>query len=366
MPKALLMTGASGFVGANAINFVLRNGGYGVTIATDVREPEPGHPLFLKPSSELTTLKFILVDITNPRDIEKLKLELKWLSSRDYEIVIWHMGGVFNYSASRKTLYDVNVLGTRNLLEMLVQLGFTFPYLEMRFVFWSGGVRYGDFNHPQGKLPATEEYPGYPNNDYGWTKKEAEDWIMHFHREFGLPVTIMRLGAIYGPYNRYSMGSAIILQAKGQLEPVIVGNGNNRTAMIHAEDVVRVANFLGGCPEADGEVYNVVDKTPITLGEQAMFLGSHLRNTPFKHFRMPKQVFQFLIWLTKRKSKFLKAETIIDPGFGEIILLNAWMSNEKLMELARKYGVENTLLKYPRTLDGLRQTICWFKEEGWI
>ena len=247
--------------------------------------------------------------------------------------------------------------------------------LFKRFVFWSGGVAYGDFNHPLGTLPATETYPTVPANDYGWSKLEAEEWAMHFHENSGISVTIMRLGAIYGPYSRYGMGAAIILQAKGQLEPVIVGSGNNKTAMIHAEDVARVAHFLGNCRDANGEVYNVVDDTSPTLAEQAICIGREVGNEPFHNFRMPVRVFRFLIWLTRSMSKWLESEVIIDPGLGEIILLNSWMSKVKLMKLAEENaelikelfpGEEGYLLKHPNTLDGLKQTIGWFREEGWL
>lgn len=366
MPKLLVITGASGFMGWHASRFALSTNHYDKILATDIRRPPNDHPLytFRNPPNSKSRLCFIETDITDKEGVENIKL---WLSAHpDYEVYIWHLGGLFNYSAARELLYKVNVTGTRNLLEAAHALNKSGTTVK-RFIFWSGGVVYGDFNHPEGQLPATENYPTKPQNDYGWSKLEAENWCLHYYENFGLPITIMRLAAVYGPYSRYGMGAAITLNASGQLEPVIVGSGRNKTAMIHAEDVMRIAHFLGNQPEANGEIYNVVDETPYTLAEQARFLGHHLNNEPFKRFRMPQWVFKLLIKMVEKKVERLGAIPIVDPGLGEMILLNSWMSNAKLMKLAqKKLGPYDALFRYPNTLIGLKQTIDWFREEGWI
>ena len=285
MPHALLITGASGFVGSHAVKYALNNFFYDNIIATDLRKGN-GASLY----SNDTEFQFLQPDFTSPDGLAKIRSAMENL--RDYKFVIWHIGGLFNYSASASLLYKVNVIGTRNLMTMLQESKFDIQ----RFIFWSGGVVYGDFNHPDGKLPASEEYPIKPQDDYGWSKKSAEDWILFYNRTFHLPTTIMRLGAIYGPNSRYGMACAILLNASGQLAPLLVGDKENMAGLIHAEDVVRVADFLSWAEEANGEIYNVVDNSR-SVSEVAKFIGEQVHNKPFGGFRLPAWVLKTLIKL---------------------------------------------------------------------
>ncbi|MDA2936518.1 NAD(P)-dependent oxidoreductase [Patescibacteria group bacterium AH-259-L05] len=359
MSKTLVITGASGFVGSHALDFALTNelSSYGYVIATDIRE------LGYVPEYKDKHFTFVKADFTNADDMTAILRELR---QKPYsEIVVWHMGAIFNYTIPRRLIYDVNVLGTEHLLEALT----TFDDIRQRirrFVFWSGGVLYGDFNDPHVSLPATEEYPVNPTNDYGWSKKEGEDRVLFFHKKFGIPVTIMRLAAIYGPRSRYGMAVAYSLMAKGQLVPFIIGDGTNHGALIHAEDVVRVADFLASVDEANGQIYNVVDKTPYTSAELTTFLGRELNNEPFQRLRLPLWIFKLFIKTIDRTAQRVNGEPLVDMELAHMTLADNWMSNKKLIDLAKRHGRENDLLKYPDSLEGLKQTLDWYRKEGWL
>jgi dihydroflavonol-4-reductase len=362
MPKTLLLiTGASGFVGSHAVKFALNSPNYDCVLATDIKE------INYQWSESLKEFVFLKADLTNSRDIQQIA---DFIKNRNdlHRLVVWHIGGVFNYSAPRELLYRVNVSGTRALLEALWELngivesdGRFFCRMQ-RFVFWSGGIVYGNFNHPKGILPAEENYPVNPQNDYGWSKKEAEDWILFYHQRSRFPVTIMRMAAIYGVHSRYGMGSAIALNADGRLAPLLVGDPRNHVALIHVEDVIRVADFLSWAPEADGEIYNVVDDSVCTLKEISIFLGQELNNKPFKFFSLPSWVMKTLIKLVNRKAKELGGLPVIDPELGNLVLINSWMSNRKLKTLAEKHNRPD-LLKYPFSRLGLAETISGYKKE---
>lgn len=370
MSKILVITGAAGFVGSHALKFAFQDlyDKYELVIATDVvdlsYDPNPTRDSHIPVSSRSTRhkLHFVKADLRNPNDMTAILRELRQKPHSD--IVIWHMGAVFNYTAPRRLIYDVNVLGTKHLLEALTENTDIVRRIA-RFVFWSGGVVYGDFNDPQVPLPATEEYPVNPTNNYGWSKKEGEDWVLFFHKNFGVPVTIMRLAAIYGPGARYGMANAYSLMAKGQLPPFIIGDGTNHGALIHAEDVVRVADFLASVEEANGEIYNVVDMTPYTTAELSIFLGKELKNEPFHRFGLPMWVFNIFMKGINGAAKRLQGKPVIDLELANLILADNWMSNEKLLDLAKQHNRPyNGLFKYPDSLEGLRQTIAWYRKEG--
>ncbi len=355
MGNILLITGASGFVGSHAVKFALESPNYDVVVATDIREPD-----FLSEAAGNPKFKFIKASLTEPQDFKKIEEFLK--AYPEWPITIWHIGGCFNYSVSRELLYRVNVLGTKMLLETFLPR-WLFTRSLQRFVFWSGGVVYGGFNHPKGTLPADENYPVDPQNDYGWSKKEAEDWVLYFHKQFNVPVTIMRLGAVYGPKSIYGMANALFLNASGQLAPLLAGNPENKAALIHSEDVVRAADFLSWAPEADGEIYNVVDDALYTLKEVSKLMGEKLNNKPYTSVALPAWVLKTLIGLVNRRAKQLKGMPVIDPELGNMVLLNSWVTNQKLKALAHKRGRDD-LLKYADSLAGLEQAINWYKKEG--
>lgn len=369
MANLLLITGAAGFVGSHAVNFALESRKYDFVLATDIlslSEFLNKHHHHLDALIEGKRFRYIKADLTDMREVSALIHALRE-HYRDYNIFVWHIGGCFDYSASRETLYKVNVLGTRNLLDCLAD----FPALAWlkRFVFWGSGSAYGDFNHPDGQLPADENYPVRPQTDYGWSKKEAEDQVIFFRQLLKFPTTIMRMAAIYGPGSRYGMANAFFLNASGQVPPLICGNPRNKVALVHVEDVIRAAGFLSHCREANGEIYNVVDDSLYTLKDVSLFIGERLNNKPFANFHLPAWVLRYLIWRVSCSARFLGGKPVFDPELGNISLLNGWMSNRKLKALEDKYSGDifcQELFRYSDSLKGLEATIAWYKGKGWL
>ncbi|MDA2922786.1 NAD(P)-dependent oxidoreductase [Patescibacteria group bacterium AH-259-L07] len=357
MSKTLVITGASGFVGSHALDFALTNelSSYSYVIATDIRE------LGYVPEYKDKHFTFLKADLTKMNDIDKIMNKIR--ARKSDEIVVWHMGAIFKYDIPRYILDNVNVFGTKQLLEALSRFDDILKRMR-RFVFWSGGIVYGDFNDFHIPLPATETYPAHPTDNYGWSKKDAERLILFFHEQLGVPVTIMRLAAIYGPRSQYGMANALEIVAKGRLAPFIVGKGTNHVALIHAEDVVRTADFLASVDEANGEIYNVVDMTPYTVADVSTFIGKKLDNKPFQKFKLPRLVFKTFMRMTESAAKRTKSEPLVDLEMGKFMLADNWMSNEKLLELAEKYDRRHNLFKYPDSLEGLKQTIEWYRNKG--
>ena len=76
--------------------------------------------------------------------------------------IIFHLAAVVDYTAPKEMMFKVNVVGTKNLLE--VSKGKKFIYLS------STAVMGNKFQ----ELPLNEETPCNPSNFYGKTKLEAE------------------------------------------------------------------------------------------------------------------------------------------------------------------------------------------------
>jgi UDP-glucose 4-epimerase len=95
---------------------------------------------------------------------------------------------------SRQDFVDTNVTGTLNLLEEAVAVG------VRSFVFTSTTSAFGDALRPPDGEPAAwidEDVVPIPKNIYGATKTAAEDLCRLFHRNQGLPCSVLRTSRFF-------------------------------------------------------------------------------------------------------------------------------------------------------------------------
>lgn len=361
MDRLILITGAGGQVGKHALLEYADGAKASHVIATDITGEFP-----IPVSSPLVTYSVIKSDVRNKESLSQIKNII--LGRPEKEILIQDIVGLFRYSADEKDLHEVNVLGQKNLIEEIV-LPLERASRNVRLVFWGAAAVYGDFAHNE-LLPAKENYPLEPQNDYAKSKRDAEEWLLHYHKEHGIWVTVMRCGAIYGEGGIYGMSQAFILMLLGMLEPVIVGNGKNRVALVHARDTVRIADFLSRQNEANGKAFNVRDNTAYTLEKITKVQCEASGTRAFHHFRMPKDLFQEqIVAPLGKKVKEWKVEPTIDPGLAKMMSLDSYVDISALKELFEKKreNFESYLL-HPDAEEGVTSVVQWYREhwKEWV
>lgn len=350
MSRIIFVTGATGFTGTNAVNYLLKefapDSGIKI-VATDLKiANEKIMAEWLKHSSfsfEIANLK----DRSQLENVVKKHLEPVWA-----EIIVLHIGGLFDYQAPLQALFEVNVRGTENLFQALLPVASKVK----RVIVWSGVAVY---NFDAIPLPATEESPVEPQNPYAVSKLWEERMAFMLGKQYGIPVSAIRCGAIYGPYSLYGMANSIFLNATGQMTTFTFGSGQNRSALVHAIDTVRAGLFLAEQEEAIDQVYNVVDDNPYTMVEMAQFLGKRLNNPFYTRFRLPAFVFETAINLYDNMRKALGIKGSIDPELAQMLKQDYYVSNIKLKNLG-------FVFLYPDSKVGIEETIEWYKKEGLI
>jgi UDP-glucose 4-epimerase len=131
----------------------------------------------------------------------------------------------------------LNVVGTVNALEAATRAG------ASKFVFTStGGAIYGEGTVRAGELPFAESARCEPFSVYGQSKLAAEGYIDLYARTRGLPVTVLRLGNIYGPRQDPVTEAGVVAifceAGRDGGRPTVFGTGEQTRDYVHVADVV--------------------------------------------------------------------------------------------------------------------------------
>ena len=143
-----------------------------------------------------------------------------------------------------------------------------------RFVHTSTVGVHGHVEHP----PADETAPFAPGDVYQETKAEAEALALDFGRKRGLPVAVVRPGAIYGP------GETRLLKlfraiARGRY--AIVGSGEPFYHPVYIDDLVDGFLLALERPEAVGQAFIIAGPRYVSQRELAQtHRAAHRRPRP--------------------------------------------------------------------------------------
>lgn len=290
---------------------------------------------------------------------------------------IYHTASLYDYSASLETLRQVNVEGTRHLLEALKG---RFP---TRFIHWSTcGVFGKPYTAKDGKkanVPFTESSPSPRNtplgapgpagttlvNAYSISKWEQEQMMWAAHRDDGLPLTVIRPAPIYGPGSSYGHGGVILAIAHGLVPALPLDAENYITASVHVEDLARFAVAISASEEAIGEDYNVVDNSVISYHEFLHYIGlltgRRIRKIPFikmTHLR-PAFVAAAAGWTWAQRTFGVPRVRVFEIQSTTYVSSSYWLGNRKTLATGFQY-------RYPDVREGLKDTIAWFRHMGWF
>lgn len=166
--------------------------------------------------------------------------------------VVFHCAAALpNAGVTPKEIDDVNIEGTRNLVDACVTSG------RPRFVFVSTDSVYGDANH-EGADESTAINPDYyTEGNYPRSKAVAEDLVMAACPDNGMPVSIVRPCLMYGPGR--SAGNDILRRWASKRFHLLVDGGVARLSLLFVEDAADAIALAGTHPAAIGQRYNLSD-----------------------------------------------------------------------------------------------------------
>lgn len=222
--RPVLVTGATGFTGGHLVR-ALADDGYQVRSIVRSSSKAEGLPRGVDVRE---------ADITNPVDVAR---------AMEGVGTVYHLAAAYREASHREEGYwRVNVGATRNLLEAAAAAGIE------RFVHCSTVGVHGHIAEP----PADETAAYAPGDAYQRTKCEAEIMALAYAKDRGVPVTVARPTAIYGPGDTRLL-KMFRMVAKGTF--VMLGMRESYYHMVFVDDLIQGLRLLGTHSAAVGEVF---------------------------------------------------------------------------------------------------------------
>lgn len=245
--KTVLVTGGAGYTGGHLCRALVARG--------------DGVRTLVLPGMDTSPLKALGVEII-AGDLTRKETLLPAVRGAD---VVYHIAAVYReQNVPRRLFWDVNVLGTQNLLESAAAAG------VKRVVHCSTVGVQGDIRNP----PATEEAPYAPGDYYQESKMEGERLALKFHAERKLPVVVFRPVGIYGP------GDTRFLKLFRNVRRPMIGSGKVLYHLTYIDDLVEGIRLAGETPGVEGETFTLAGPRYTTLNELYAAIAEALGTRP--------------------------------------------------------------------------------------
>lgn len=264
----ILINGGCGFLGSNLASYGIQQG-YDITVLDNLSRY--GSADNLRWLQSLGKVTYIPGDTRNKNDVETV------IKAGRYD-AIFHLAGQVAMTTSIENPYkdfETNVVGAVNVLDSVRKYS---P--ETAVLFSSTNKVYGELEQYTYEETDTryvcKEFPnGFDESvpldfrsPYGCSKGAADQYMLDYHRIFGLRTAVFRHSSMYGSrqFATYDQGwvgwfcqKAIEKYRNPQAQSfTISGNGKQVRDILHARDMIRL--YYSGLEHIDqisGQAYNI-------------------------------------------------------------------------------------------------------------
>ncbi len=251
--KKILVTGSKGTLGVPLVEELKKR----------------GHEVWQCDLQHQRDVNYIRADVANYRQLERV-------FEQDYDYV-YHLAAEFgriNGEEYYETLWETNVIGTRNILELQKKKGF-------KLIFASSSEIYGEESSKilDEDLPLRKSI--IQHNDYATTKWVNEVQIMNFEKRQGNQIVRCRFFNAYGPgeyYHHYRSVVCLFCYRALFGIPWQVYEGYHRVFMYIDDFIPTLANVCENFKA--GEVYNIGGEEYRSVKELSDLILKHTGASP--------------------------------------------------------------------------------------
>ncbi|MFX0205272.1 MAG: NAD-dependent epimerase/dehydratase family protein [Candidatus Hodarchaeota archaeon] len=326
----VLITGGTGLVGRHLVYHLLSNPPYAnqpdkIRLLIRNKARNPHQQRFLQFCVD-KGVDFFSGDLRSDTDV----LAFTEVSDPQNSVLV-HSGAIFNFWQPYELLYNVNVCGTKRILE-----GFHQNQIR-KMIYLSSVAVYGNITGKNGRgVTEANKIDLSLNKNYELTKALCEVLVQEYQNDHPEKlITILRPSGIIG-----GSGSTLDVLARmfvGRYAPLPRG-GKDRISLVDVKDVASAIIYFADFTRGNGEDFNLVSFTP-TLREVVLELSQALQKTDLSIISIPLFVFKPLYYLARivRKIKKPKEHSFLLPVLFDKLGQDIWIDNEK----SKSYGFQS-------------------------
>lgn len=336
----ILITGASGFIGSFIVEEALRRG-----FETWAAVRGSSSRQFLTDER----IHFIELNLSSE---EQLCEQLK---DHQFDYVV-HAAGVTK-CLNKADFHRINTEGTQNLVRAIIALKMPLR----RFVYISSLSIMGAIREQQPYTEILESDEARPNTAYGQSKLEAEQWLASLPSctgggGGGFPYVILRPTGVYGPRERDYFMMAKSIQSHTDFA---VGYKQQDITFVYVTDVVQ-AVFLAMEKGQTGRKYFLSDGEVYQSSTFSNLIRKELGNPWWIRITAPIWVLRVVTFVGEYVGRLTGKVTALNNDKYNIMRQRNWRCD---IEPARQeLGYEPQV----KLEEGVRRSIKWYKDNGWL
>lgn len=245
----ILITGGAGFVGSHLCEKYTKEGHTVLCLDNFMN----GNLMNVRPLLDYRNFKLIKGDIRDFGLLEKLMPDVD---------VVFHLAAQIHVDRSYiepKLTYDVNVMGTQNILEVA-----RIHDVEKIIVASTSEV-YGSAQY----APIDENHPLNAPHPYGASKIAADRMCYAYIHTYGMNINITRLFNLYGPRQKdIGYGGVISIFTRrvlSNIPPIIYGDGLQKRDYTYISDAVKAYDLILNHNEPIKEPLNFGNGTEVSI-----------------------------------------------------------------------------------------------------
>lgn len=328
MSDTVLVTGASGFTGGH--------------LALGLRSRGQRVRAFVRDTGRAQALTAAGIELVEGDLKDRAALERAVAGVR----LVYHIAAIYRQAGIPASEYRaVNVEAVGALADAARKAG------VVRLVHCSTVGVHGDVERP----PAGEDAPFRPGDVYQRTKLAGEQIARAAGRDGGLEVVIVRPTGIYGPGDRRLLK---LFRGVARRRFVTLGRGAIFYHLTYIDDLVEGFRLCGEVPAAAGRTYILAGAEVTTLNELVKTIAEE---AGVRAPRLHLPVWPF--WLAGALCEAACAPLRLEPPL--------YRRRVDFFTKSRAFDISRARREIGYTpcvglREGIRRTLAWYRERGWI